>query len=64
MLRMLKHVGGRRDEPARIVVNDLVIAGWTGRDTAGLQHHIDELKAVGVKPPSSGRCSTASTAGS
>jgi hypothetical protein len=52
MLRMLKHVGGRR-EPAEIVVHDLVIAGWTGRDTAGLQHHIDELKAIGVKPPSS-----------
>lgn len=52
MLRMLKHVGGRR-EPAEVAVDDLVIAGWTGRDTAGLQHHIDELKALGVKPPSS-----------
>ena len=52
MLRMVKHVGGRR-EPAEFVVRDLVIAGWTGRDIAGLQHHIDELATLGVKPPSS-----------
>lgn len=33
MLRMLKHKGGRH-ETAEIVVTDLVIAGWTGRDMA------------------------------
>ncbi len=30
----------------------LVIAGWTGRDQAAIQHHIDELAAIGVTPPS------------
>ncbi|MBE9607559.1 DUF2848 domain-containing protein [Acetobacteraceae bacterium H6797] len=30
----------------------LVIAGWAGRDQAALQHHIDELAALGVAPPS------------
>ncbi|MEM8951937.1 MAG: DUF2848 domain-containing protein [Pseudomonadota bacterium] len=30
----------------------LVMAGWTGRDEAAVQHHIDELKALGVEPPS------------
>jgi hypothetical protein len=29
-----------------------VIAGWTGRDVAALNHHIEELKAIGVRPPS------------
>ena len=29
-----------------------MIAGWTGRDTAALEHHIEELKAIGVQPPS------------
>lgn len=29
-----------------------VIAGWTGRDVAQVQHHIDELAALGVTPPS------------
>src|SRR6266545_2966830 len=33
-------------------INDLVIAGWTGRDVAALEHHIEELKAIGVQPPS------------
>jgi hypothetical protein len=33
-------------------VSDLVIAGWTGRDVAALEHHIEELKAIGVQPPS------------
>ncbi len=31
---------------------DLVMAGWTGRDEAAVQHHIEELEALGVKPPS------------
>ncbi len=29
-----------------------VVAGWTGRDAAAVQHHIDELAAIGVAPPS------------
>mgnify|MGYP000547073933 CR=1 FL=1 len=29
-----------------------MIAGWTGRDVAALEHHIEELKAIGVQPPS------------
>lgn len=35
-----------------VEVDDLVIAGWTGRDVAALEHHIEELKAIGVQPPS------------
>jgi len=29
----------------------LVIAGWTGRDEAALRKHIRELEEIGVKPP-------------
>jgi hypothetical protein len=29
----------------------LVIAGWTGRDEAALRKHIKELEEIGVKPP-------------
>lgn len=39
--------GGRE-----LAIDQLVIAGWTGRDEAGVQHHIDELSAIGVSPPS------------
>jgi hypothetical protein len=35
-----------------VEIEKLVIAGWTGRDVAALNHHIEELKAIGVQPPS------------
>ena len=30
----------------------LIVAGWTGRNIEAVQHHIDELKALGIAPPS------------
>lgn len=32
-------------------VEQLIIAGWTGRDEAALKKHIKELEEIGVKPP-------------
>ena len=32
-------------------IAELVIAGWTARDVAALNEHIEELKAIGVPPP-------------
>jgi hypothetical protein len=40
---------GRR--PVEIPVRELVLAGWTGRDKAAMEHHIAELEALGVKRP-------------
>jgi hypothetical protein len=34
-------------------IENLVIAGWTGRNVAALEAHIKELEAVGVKRPKS-----------
>jgi hypothetical protein len=34
-------------------VEQLIIAGWTGRDEAALKKHIKELEEIGVKPPKS-----------
>jgi len=42
--------GGR--QKVSVEIEDLVIAGWTGRDVAALNDHIEELKAIGVQPPS------------
>ena len=42
---------GARAEATTIALDNLVIAGWTGRDQAAVQHHIEELKAIGVAPP-------------
>lgn len=39
------------DGPRDVVINDLVIAGWTGRDTAAMEAHIAELEELGVQRP-------------
>ncbi|WP_149780461.1 DUF2848 domain-containing protein [Roseovarius litoreus] len=36
-----------------LTLNSAVVAGWTGRDQAAVQHHIDELSELGIAPPSS-----------
>ena len=43
--------GGSRE--VAITPGELVIAGLTGRDEAAVRHHIEELRAIGVKPPPS-----------
>jgi len=42
--------------PRRIDITNLVIAGWTGRDKAAVEHHIAELAAIGVKRPRAVPC--------
>ncbi len=52
MLKFVCHLNGA--EKAREVAFDtLIVAGWTGRDTAALEHHIEELAKIGVPRPSS-----------
>jgi hypothetical protein len=36
---------------AKATVDNLIIAGWTGRDAAALKAHIVELEKLGVPPP-------------
>lgn len=42
-------VGGERIEVAQSAV---VVAGWTGRDPAAVEHHVEELVRIGVARPS------------
>ena len=52
MLKFVCHANGQ--ETAREAAFDtLIVAGWTGRDTAALEHHIEELAKIGVPRPSS-----------
>jgi hypothetical protein len=32
-------------------IDDVIVAGWTGRDSAAVEKHIRELEALGVKRP-------------
>ncbi|MEA2258178.1 MAG: hypothetical protein QOJ51_1003, partial [Acidobacteriaceae bacterium] len=38
-------------KPAPATIDDLVVAGWTGRDIPTVEHHIAELQAIGVARP-------------
>jgi hypothetical protein len=40
------------DDAITVEVDDLVIAGWTGRDAAAIEAHIEELAAIGIPRPS------------
>lgn len=35
-----------------VAIDHFVIAGWAGRDAAAIEHHIEELAAIGVPRPS------------
>lgn len=53
-MQQLNFTIGGKDHAARI--DTLIVAGWTGRDKAALEHHINELAAIGVKPPRTTPC--------
>jgi hypothetical protein len=44
--------GASRVHELTVPPTELVIAGWTGRDSAAIMHHIEELQAIGVPRPS------------
>lgn len=37
---------------ATVDISNVVVAGWAGRDHAAIEHHIEELAAIGVPRPS------------
>lgn len=45
-----------RAEQRKVAVENVVIAGWAGRDAEAVQAHIDELAELGVTPPPSVPC--------
>lgn len=52
MLKFVCHSDGA-EEAREASFETLIVAGWTGRDTAALEHHIEELAKIGVPRPSS-----------
>jgi Protein of unknown function (DUF2848) len=52
VLPFLLHSDGAL-ERRNVAIDQLVIAGWTGRDRDAVEKHIAELEAVGVKRPAS-----------
>ena len=50
MLDLTFHAPQPRNET--VTPAKLVVAGWTGRDPSAVAHHVEELRAIGVTPPS------------
>lgn len=43
---------GAASRRVEVVFDHLIVAGWAGRDLAAIEHHIEELAALGVPRPS------------
>ncbi|QIE56768.1 DUF2848 domain-containing protein [Pikeienuella piscinae] len=48
LLRLEPHDGAARD----VTIDRAIVAGWTGRDQATVDHHVAELAELGIAPPS------------
>ena len=53
MLTFTRQFKDGRTDRLSMTPQALIVAGWTGRDDAALNHHIEELAAIGVPRPSS-----------
>ncbi|WP_407112971.1 DUF2848 domain-containing protein [Bradyrhizobium sp. LMG 9283] len=52
MLLQFDRLAKDRTDRVGIEIDSLVIAGWAGRDAAAIEHHIEELAALGIPRPS------------
>jgi Protein of unknown function (DUF2848) len=41
-----------RTDHVGVEINSLIIAGWAGRNATAIEHHIEELAALGIPRPS------------
>jgi hypothetical protein len=52
MFLQFDRIAKDRTDRVRVEIDSLIIAGWAGRDAAAIEHHIEELAALGVPRPS------------
>ncbi|VIO68258.1 hypothetical protein CI1B_20330 [Bradyrhizobium ivorense] len=52
MLLQFERLANDRTDRIAVEIESLVIAGWAGRDAAAIEHHIQELAALGIPRPS------------
>ncbi|WP_027554239.1 DUF2848 domain-containing protein [Bradyrhizobium sp. Cp5.3] len=52
MLLQFERLANDRTDRVGVEIHSLIIAGWAGRDAAAIEHHIEELAALGIPRPS------------
>jgi hypothetical protein len=52
MFLQFNRVAKDRNDHVGVEIDSLIIAGWAGRNAAAIEHHIEELAALGIPRPS------------
>ncbi|MCC8959390.1 DUF2848 domain-containing protein [Bradyrhizobium sp. Pear77] len=52
MFMKFDRIAKNRTDHVGVEIESLVIAGWAGSDAAAIEHHIEELAALGIPRPS------------
>jgi hypothetical protein len=52
MFLQFNRIAKDRNDQIGVEIQSLIIAGWAGRDAAAIEHHVEELAALGVPRPS------------
>lgn len=52
MFMQFDRIAKDRTDHVGLEIDALVIAGWAGRDAAAIEHHVEELAALGIPRPS------------
>ncbi|MCW0207574.1 MAG: DUF2848 domain-containing protein [Achromobacter sp.] len=52
-MKAVFQIEGSQSRQVAVEFNTVIVAGWAGRDMAAIEHHIEELAAIGVPRPSS-----------
>jgi hypothetical protein len=52
MYLQFHRVSKNGEDRVGVEIDRLIIAGWAGRDAAAIEHHIEELAALGIPRPS------------
>lgn len=52
MFLQFHRIAANGEDNVSIGIENLVIAGWAGRNEAAIEHHIEELAALGIPRPS------------
>jgi hypothetical protein len=52
MFLQFERIAKDRTDRVGIEIDTLIIGGWAGRDAAAIEHHIEELAALGIPRPS------------
>jgi len=52
MFLQFNRIAKDRNDRVGVEIDSLIIAGWAGRNAAAIEHHIEELAALGIPRPS------------